>query len=101
MSEEKISELTRELTERGEPMPQDLIKKYRDQGVPDSEIATALLARSALAGPSVPESALEKSQRRISELAAQSAARPSRDDSQQGMGARIRNAVRRLLHKEP
>ena len=97
MSEEKISEFTRELTERGEPMPQDLIKKYRDLGVPESEIAAALLARQALAGPSVPDSALEKSKRRISELTKQSAARASNQAARSGLGARISQAVRRFL----
>jgi hypothetical protein len=96
MSEEKISKFAEELTERSEPMPQDLIKKYRDQGVPDPEMAAAILARQALAGPAVPESALERSQRRISEMAQQSGARPAGARARPGLLARIR----RLLHMQ-
>lgn len=91
----KISEFSEELTKRAEPMPQDLIKKYRDQGVPESEIAAAILARQALAGPLAPDAALERSQRRISEMARQSAPHPAAGPSEQpGLMARLR----RMLH---
>lgn len=101
MSEEKISEFIRELAERTDPLPKDLIKKYRDQGVSEGEIAAALLARTALAGPDAPESALEKSQRRVAEMAAQSAAKPSTRGANTGLGAKIRNAMRSALRKKP
>lgn len=94
MSEEKLSEFARELTERDDLVPNDLIKKYVDQGVPEPEIAAALLARAALAGPNVPQSAMDKSERMINELAQQSGTRPAGTCAQPGLLARIR----RFLH---
>ncbi len=90
----KISEFSEELTERAEPMPQDLINKYRDQGVPESEMAAAILAKQALAGPAVPESALEKSQRRIAEMAGRSAPSPAESRPRPGLIARLRRLLR-------
>jgi len=52
-----------------------LVDKYKRLGLPESEMATALLARSALTHPEVPQSAMEKSARRIEELSKRSAGR--------------------------
>lgn len=84
MSEEILSEFTEELAKRKEPVPQDLIKKYVERGLPESVIATALLARSALTHPEVPQSAMENSARKIEELSRQAsdekAAKPGLKD---------------------
>ena len=74
MSEEILSEFTDELAKRSEPVPHDLIKKYKERGLPESEIAAALLARSALSHPEAPQSAMENSFRKIEELSKGSSA---------------------------
>ncbi|HET6452972.1 MAG TPA: hypothetical protein VFI02_01085 [Armatimonadota bacterium] len=72
MSEEILSEFTEELAKRKEPVPLDLIEKYKKLGLPESEIAASLLARSALSHPEVPQSAMENSARKIEELSKRS-----------------------------
>lgn len=67
MSEEMLAKFTEELMERDDPVPTDLIRKYKELGLPESEIATALMARASLA-QDVPDSALENSRNRIGEL---------------------------------
>ena len=69
MSEEILSEFTEELIKRNESYPRDLVEKYRKLGLSDSEMATALLARSALKNPGVPPSAFQKSEQRVAEQA--------------------------------
>ena len=96
MSEEMLSEFIRELTERDEPIPDDLVKKYIALGVPDGEIAAVLLARSALASPEVPLSAMQESERRINELVRQAASKPARASTDSG----IKGKVRKLFRKE-
>jgi hypothetical protein len=96
MSEEMLSEFIRELSERDEPIPDDLVKKYIALGVPEGEIAAVLLARSALSGPEVPASAMESSERRIEELVRQAAAKPARSGEAPG----LKGKVRKLFRKE-
>lgn len=93
MSEEILSEFTEELARRKEPVPQDLIKKYKELGLPESEIATALLARSALSHPEVPLSAMEKSARKIEELSKRSS-RPKPSDK-----PGFKGKIKRMLGK--
>jgi len=96
MCEEILSEFTEELTKRDEPVPHDLIKKYTELGLPESEIAAVLLARSALSNPEAPQSAVENSKLRIDELA-------QREHAEQGASAgaslpsRFWQAIRRLF----
>ena len=96
MSEEMLSEFIRELSERPEPYPEDLVKKYLAAGVSDGDIAAALLARSALSSPEVPASAMAESERRIEELIRQAGSRPSRS----GADAGLKGKVRKLFRKE-
>lgn len=79
MSEEILSEFTEELARRKEPIPQDLINKYKERGLPESEIAAALLARSALTHPEVPQSAMENSARKIEELSRKASSRKAQE----------------------
>jgi len=95
MSEEILSEFTRELIECDEPFPEDLVKKYITLGVPEPEIAAALLARSALTSPEVPLAAMQESERRIGELVHQAASRPADAPRE----SRAKRAVRRLFRK--
>ena len=92
MSEEILSEFTEELAKRKEPVPQDLIKKYKDRGLPESEIAAALLARSALSHPDVPQSAMENSARKIEELSRRSSAKQAKKP---GLGDRLKKRLGR------
>ena len=75
MSEEILSEFTEELIKRSESVPKDLIEKYTKLGLSESEIASALLARSAVKGPTAPQSAVEKSEGRLNELVARASER--------------------------
>ena len=93
MSEEILSEFIEELARRKEPVPQDLIKKYKELGLPESEIAAALLARSALSHPEVPQSAMENSARKIEELSKRSS-RPKPSDKP-GLRDRIKRKLGR------
>ena len=98
MCEEILSEFTEELTKRSEPVPHDLIKKYVELGVPESEIAAALLARSALSNPEVPQSAVESSEHRVEGLAQQSGTRPAEGGSAYAsLASRFWRAVCRFL----
>jgi len=95
MSEEMLSEFTRELIESDEPFPQDLVKKYIALGVPESEIAAVLLARSALTSPEVPLSAMQESERRIGELVHQAASKPDSAPKDSGIKRTVRRIFRR------
>ena len=95
MSEEILSEFTRELMESDDPAPRDLVKKYIKLGVPESEIAAVLLARSALGSPEVPLSAMEESERRINELVRQAASKPAPSSADSGIKGRVRKLFRR------
>ena len=93
MSEEILSEFTEELAKRKEPVPQDLIKKYVERGLPESVIAAALLARSALTHPEVPQSAMENSARKIEELSKRSSTGPK------AAKPGVRGKIRKMLGK--
>jgi len=68
-----------------------LIKKYKERGLPESEIAAALLARSALSHPEVPQSAMENSARKIEELSKRASASP--EAKKPGLKDRIRRKL--------
>jgi len=99
MSEETLSEFIEELIKRGEPVPRDLIEKYKGKDVPPSELAGSMLARAALKGPDAPSSALQNSERRVSEAAEKAHGRESQPapHARTSLGARVLRAALRLL----
>lgn len=101
MSEEILSEFIDELSKRSDPLPRDLIEKYRRLGLPDSEIAAATMARAALLGPQVPEAAFEKSAGRIVDLTENARRGPDVEASRPASFLRgISRGLRRLLNRE-
>lgn len=99
MCEETQSEFIEELIKRGEAVPRDLIEKYREKGVPPSDLAASILARDALNRPDPPASALENSGRRVSEAVEQARDKQSQPVShaRMSLGARLLAIARRLL----
>lgn len=102
MSEETLSEFIEELSKRNEPAPRDLFEKYERRGLAASEMAAAAMAQSALRGAEVPESAFERSARKVCEMREQ-ADRERELEAQRkpSLRERIARSIRRWLNIEP
>jgi hypothetical protein len=100
MCEETLSEFIDELTKRDDPFPRDLIRKYADKGLPQSEMAAALLARSALRSPRDVSAALEASEQQVSEMVRQAYSRGGvTPPGRAGLAGGLRQALRRLFRR--